>query len=115
MNDTYKGALEEERVRLEAELSTVGRQNPANPKDWEPVAVDEAEADPNLKADHMEHFADNVAILEDLEVRHQDVMDALARIDAGTYGVCEVGGEKIEENRLAADPAARTCKAHMNA
>ena len=38
-----------------------------------------------------------------------------AAIAAGTYGTCEVSGEQIEEDRLEADPAARTCKAHMNA
>ena len=117
MNDmnTHKAALEEEKIRLEAELGTVGRQNPSNPKDWEPAAIDEAEADPNLKADHMDHFGENVAILESLEILYKDVSDALARIDAGTYGTCEVGGEEIEGDRLSADPAARTCKVHMNA
>ena len=115
MNDTsmYAGKLEEEKVRLEAELNTVGRPNPSTPGDWEPLAVDTAEADPNLKADHMEHFSSNVAILETLEARYRDVTDALARIAAGTYGICEVSGEEIEADRLGADPAARTCKAHL--
>ncbi|HWU24335.1 MAG TPA: TraR/DksA C4-type zinc finger protein [Candidatus Paceibacterota bacterium] len=116
MNDTstYKAKLEEEKTRLEAELATVSRQNPANPADWEPTAADEAEADPNLEADHMERFGENVAITEDLEARYKDVQDALARIENGTYGTCEVSGEEIETDRLEADPAARTCKAHMN-
>lgn len=115
MNDTstYKATLEAEKARLEASLSTVGRQNPANPTDWEPAAVTEQEADPNLRADNMEQFGENVAILEDLEIRHKDVQDALARIDAGTFGTCEVGGEEIEADRLDADPAARTCKTHL--
>lgn len=111
---TYKAKLEEERVRLEGDLSTIARPNPLVPNDWEPVAADESEPDPNLQADHMENFGENVAILEDLEVRYKDVQDALARIEAGTYGICEVGGEEIEAERLAADPAARTCLAHLN-
>lgn len=115
MNDTStnKARLEEEKGKLEAELATVSRQNPANPADWEPAAVDVAEADPNLEADHMERFGENVAITEDLEARLMDVRDALARIENGTYGTCEVGGEEIEADRLEADPAARTCKAHL--
>ena len=117
MNDTsrYQGTLEEEKARLEAELATVARRNPAAGNDWEPMAVDQAEADPNLEADHMQRFGENVAIAEDLEVRYKDVQDALARIAAGTYGTCKVGGEEIEQERLDADPAARTCRAHMNA
>ena len=41
-------------------------------------------------------------------------LDALERIEKGTYGICEVGNEEIEEDRLNANPAARTCKAHLN-
>ncbi len=36
---------------------------------------------------------------------------ALARIDAGTYGVCEVCGRRIASGRLEARPTARTCVA----
>ena len=49
-----------------------------------------------------------------LKVRYNDVKDALHKIETTGYGVCEVCGEKIEEDRLEANPAARTCKAHMN-
>ena len=41
------------------------------------------------------------------------VDEALEKIEKGTYGICETGGEKIEEDRLEANPSARTCKAHM--
>lgn len=34
---------------------------------------------------------------------------ALARVDAGTYGVCERCGQPIAEGRLEARPVARTC------
>ncbi|MDD7937976.1 TraR/DksA C4-type zinc finger protein [Actinomycetospora lutea] len=34
---------------------------------------------------------------------------ALARVDAGTYGVCERCGRPIAPERLEARPAARTC------
>lgn len=45
------------------------------------------------------------------QVRHHlaEVDAALARLDAGTYGVCERCGEPIGEDRLDALPAARTC------
>jgi len=38
-----------------------------------------------------------------------DVDAALARLDAGTYGRCEVCGRPIAAARLAVRPAARTC------
>lgn len=117
MNDTssYKALLEEEKVKIEGELETVGRKNPLNPNDWEAVPQEVGkEADPNVQADLMEHFGDNAAILHDLELRYADVNKALSRVEAGTYGTCEVCGEAIELERLEADPAAVTCKAHLN-
>lgn len=38
-----------------------------------------------------------------------DIRDALARIDAGTYGRCEGCGEPIPAARLEAIPSARRC------
>lgn len=112
---TFKTKLEEEKVTLEAELSTVGRRNPSNPADWEPVPQETGqEADPNDAADHIEHFEENTAILKELETRYNEVLAALARIEDGSYGTCSIGGEPIEEDRLNADPAATTCKAHLN-
>lgn len=111
----FRTRLTEEKARLEAELATVGRKNPSNPNDWEAVPEETGlEADPNDRADQMEEFGNNNAILVDLEARYNDVLAALARLEEGTYGVCEVSGEEIEEERLEADPAARTCKAHLN-
>lgn len=112
----FKEKLLEEQTKLEAELATVGRINPDNPKDWEPVPVDpgEREADPNDKADMIEDYENNTAILKQLEIQLNDVKDALAKIEAGTYGVCEVSGEPIEEGRLKANPSAKTCMEHMN-
>jgi YteA family regulatory protein len=43
-------------------------------------------------------------------LRHiHEVDDALARMDAGTYGVCEVCGQPIPTARLEAMPSATTC------
>jgi len=115
MTDTtaYKNTLTEEKTRLEAELATVGRRNPSNPADWEARPQETGqEADENSAADLQEGYGENAAILNDLEIRYNEVLAALARIEAGTYGTCSVGGEEIEEARLQADPAAATCIAH---
>lgn len=37
------------------------------------------------------------------------IQDALARIDAGTYGICDTCGETISAERLTAMPMARRC------
>jgi len=114
--EKYKQKLSEEKAKLEKELATIGRINPDSPTDWEAVPPDAGsrESDPNSSADHIEDYETNTAILKQLEIQLTDVNEALAQVEAGTYGVCEVCGEPIEEGRLDANPAARTCMKHMN-
>jgi DnaK suppressor protein len=49
------------------------------------------------------------ALARDAAARLGSVEAALARVDAGTYGVCEVCGEPIPAARLEARPTATTC------
>ncbi|WP_407939592.1 TraR/DksA family transcriptional regulator [Motilibacter aurantiacus] len=49
------------------------------------------------------------ALLEQARQRLQELEGALARIDGGAYGRCEVCGEQIPAARLAVRPSARTC------
>lgn len=108
--------LTQEKTTLETELSSIGRRNPSNASDWEAVPDEVGhESDPTDQADLIEDFENNTAIVKDLEIRYNQVLAALARIESGTYGICSVSGEHIEEDRLTADPAATTCKAHMGA
>jgi RNA polymerase-binding transcription factor DksA len=52
-----------------------------------------------------------VALLDAARRRLADVEAALERRAAGGYGVCEVCGRPIPDERLAARPSARTCVA----
>ena len=111
----FKEKLKEELALVEHELQTVGAKNPDVKGDWEAKGSDFADsADENETADKMEELEENTAILKDLETRFVDIKAALDKIEGGTYGVCEVSNEPIEEDRLLANPSARTCKAHMN-
>ncbi|OGG68674.1 hypothetical protein A3H77_01080 [Candidatus Kaiserbacteria bacterium RIFCSPLOWO2_02_FULL_56_11] len=112
----FKALLIQEKDKLEAELSGIGRKNPANPKDWEPVPPANGEAESDLAdiADRSIGFDTNASIVADLETRLNEVTASLDRVEKGTYGKCEVSGEPIEEERLSADPAARTCLKHLN-
>ncbi|MEA2701544.1 MAG: hypothetical protein QOE22_253 [Candidatus Parcubacteria bacterium] len=111
----YRARLEEEKARLEKGLGTIGRPNPSNPADWEAVPQEtEQEADPNVRADQMEEYSENNAILTDLEIRYNEVKGALERIDDGSYGTCKACGKEIEAERLDADPSADTCVEHKD-
>ena len=108
--------LEEEKTRLESGLSTVARKNPDNPTDWEAIPADDEKlpADENLLAEKISDYEDNNAVVNELEPRYLDVKEALDRIEAGTFGFCEVCQKPIDDERLTANPAARTCREHMN-
>jgi len=111
----FKEALQKELKLVEGELKTVGVQNPKNSADWEgkEVAMDVTNNESDELGDKMEEYGENRAINDTLEIRYNNIKRALGKIAGGTYGVCEIGGEKIEEDRLEANPAARTCKDHM--
>ncbi len=111
----FKKKLEEEKLALETELSKVARKNPDNLTDWEPIPAehDASSADENLVADGIEEYEENAAITNSLEARYKDVLSGLDKITHGVYGKCQVCQKDIEEDRLEANPAARTCKEHM--
>jgi len=111
----FEEKLKAELADLESELKTVGRKNPENPKDWEPMPekMDTLTSDETELADKIEAFEENAAILNQLEVRYNEVKTALSRIKAGKFGLCEKCGGAIERERLEANPAATTCKKHL--
>lgn len=55
----------------------------------------------------------DLGALDALEAEVRDVERALARLDDGTYGTCEVCGDRLPEGQLAESPAARFCRAHL--
>lgn len=64
-------------------------------------------------AEKFEDEEERAATKQTLTARLEEVKAALTRIERSTYGRCEVGNEPIEEDRLEANPAARTCKQHL--
>lgn len=81
--------------------------------DWEISTPESSTADTDVQADAAESADIQAAELAELENRYRTIVRALEKINTGTYGVCEISGEEIEADRLTANPAARTCKAHM--
>jgi|SRR3989344_4629993 len=112
----FKELLENEANALEKQLGGIGKRSKENPDNWEVTAVksDRDRADETEVADDLETLETNNAVINQLEIKLKEVNSALQKIENGTYGVCEIGGEKIEEDRLEANPSAKTCKLHMN-
>jgi RNA polymerase-binding transcription factor DksA len=117
MKDTkyYQEVLENQKVQLETDLSSVGRKNPDS-NDWEATVtdLDVLPADENDVADMFEELEGNKALINALEEQLREVTGALEKINTDKFGVCEVCGIEIEEDRMEANPSAKTCKEHMN-
>lgn len=67
------------------------------------------------EGEEAQEFQERMSRVEDINKTMEEVNTSLARIEEGTYGKCEVGGEFIDEDRLIAYPAAATCADHQAA
>ncbi len=109
-----KEQLEKERDILLGQLRDMGKLNPET-GEWEatPQVIDFPEADQNDMADRFEDFEARSSMLKTLEPRLNDVLKAMKGINRDSFGKCEVCKKDIEKDRLEANPAARTCKNHL--
>ncbi len=107
--------LEEEKVILINELKEIGVVVDAETGDWEAVPEKQMPtADDNDLADKFESYEERSDMLKTLETRFREITSALAKMDSSGFGICEVCRAPIESDRMEANPAAGTCKAHMN-
>lgn len=111
----FKKRLEEELRSAEAELKSLGWKNPTT-GEWEATGgdIDQTATESDELGDRMEEYGENRAEIDEIEIQWSNTKRALQKIDEGVYGVCEISGEEIEEDRLEANPSARTCIKHMN-
>ncbi len=110
----FKEQLLLEKKSLEEQLAAIARPSAENPTEWEAIQKDtDQEADPNDRADHLDEYQENRAVVNVLNARYREIITALDKIEAGTYGTCEVCNAPIEHERLEAESTAITCMAHM--
>jgi RNA polymerase-binding transcription factor DksA len=112
-HEHHKEALHRMQAELATELESLGVHDPHNTSDWIATpSVSASEPDHNDAADMVEELEERESTLAVLETRWNDIRRALEKMEAGTFGICEIGGEPIEEVRLSVNPSARTCIAH---
>ncbi len=109
-----KEKLEKERDTLVEELSGMGKLNPET-GEWETTPSEQTfpETDQNDMADRFEDFEARSSMMRTLEPRLQNILKALKNLHKDSFGKCEVCKKEIEMDRLDANPAARTCKTHL--
>jgi DnaK suppressor protein len=97
-----------EQQRLQTEISNISNEGIRSDVFWgdENDNVDQHPADDGSELFEREK---NLAIQRTLERSLDEVNQALAKFDQGTYGICESCGKPISEKRLRAMPAATLC------
>lgn len=105
--ETLKAALEAEREQLLAEIADYERED------------QETLSDVSGENNYRDHMADqgSATFARELDMTLEDnarealeqIDGALARIEAGTYGICKRCGAEIPLQRLEAVPAAELC------
>ncbi|QQR78468.1 MAG: TraR/DksA C4-type zinc finger protein [Candidatus Moraniibacteriota bacterium] len=104
--DRLKEKLLAEKERLESELGRLAK--PTGVAGEYETQFENIGTDTDENATEVEDYADKLAVEGTLETELKEVSAALAKMDAGTYGVCEKTGQDIPVERLEAYPAART-------
>jgi RNA polymerase-binding protein DksA len=105
--DHFRFELERERKRLRAALDTVNHRGSLVEETGDlAIGTDDHLAD-SASETFMRELDDGLG--ENAEQLLAQIEAALARIDAGTYGVCLVCGRPIGEERLSAVPYATMC------
>ncbi len=112
----FNELLLKEKASLEEEMRDIAIFN-TETNMWEATPDQDmmGEIDDNDAADRFEDFESRSGMVTTFQARLSDVNAALEKIEKGTYGMCEVGNDHpVDADRLEANPAARTCKEHMN-
>lgn len=79
----------------------------------EPADVDYLRPEKEEKAMRNEQYDKNASLIESLEIRYNNVVQALKKIAEGdNYGICEERRSHIEKARLEANPTAKKCMEH---
>jgi RNA polymerase-binding transcription factor DksA len=110
--EKQKTRLLTKQQELVEELNHIGIKSPDGSWMVIPDKDDGTHADSVDNADTTEDFEEKIVRLNVLEIQHAQVQKALGAISMGTYGVCEVSGEQIPEDRLLANPSATTTVTH---
>jgi len=109
-----KEKLEKERDSLLSQMKGMGKLN-TETDEWEttPEELDFPESDENDKADRFEDFEARSSVMRTLEPRLRTILKALKGINKDSFGKCVVCKKDIEMARLEVNPAAQTCKKHL--
>jgi DnaK suppressor protein len=93
--------LEAEKIVLEKELAKLNQ----------PIDMGDDIDSFDEEADEATEFSANAGMIQTLKSRYHSIQEALAKIVAGSFGVCEQCNKPIEVEILNINPESHLCKA----
>ena len=109
MTSLTKQELAELREELERQLARLLRSIEASEAALEPVELDQSRVGRLSRMDELQNQSLTRNLHEREEIRLTLIRNALARLEEGTYGVCESCSSAIPFERLLVFPEATEC------
>lgn len=99
--EKIKNQLEAEKTEIEKKVKELKETHPDFGDESNPLEVE---------SDETEEYENQLAQMQGLKERIEDIEVALRKINRGTYAICENCGKQISADVLEIDPESRLCK-----
>ena len=106
--EKFKTLLLDEKSKLEKDLNIFSNKDQSEPGNYN-ARFPNFGSDEGENANEVAEYSDRLGLEHTLEDQLRDVNKALARIEKGTYGICQHCGNPIEEARLEIRPTSSSC------
>ncbi|PIP28126.1 MAG: hypothetical protein COX29_02685 [Candidatus Moranbacteria bacterium CG23_combo_of_CG06-09_8_20_14_all_35_22] len=106
--DELKSVLLGEKMELEKNLGRIAKPVDVKEGDYE-TSFETLGTDKDDNATEVDQYSQNLSVETSLEKKLQEIIEALSKMEKGTYGKCENCGKDIPLERLQANPSARVC------
>ena len=107
--ERMKIKLEQERDRLDQELSDIGTKDPSLKGRYSVVYPESGSNSDDDNAMEVSEYSDDLSLKTRLEKELKDTNSALRAMEKGFYGRCKYCKNDIQEKRLEARPASSSC------
>lgn len=104
VSDTMKHLLEQEKTRLEQELTSLGALGTE-----EAIYPEMGGNSDDDNAAEITEYADEISLADRLRSELRDTIKALEALTKGTYGICKYCKKDIDIKRLEARPTSSSC------
>jgi DnaK suppressor protein len=101
--------LDDLRAEISSELKRLERSIRVSAESAAPVTLDQSAVGRVSRADAMQNQQMSANTRGRSQARHAELVEALARLDAGTFGACQRCGADMPMGRLMVFPEARFC------